>query len=71
MFDFTDYPEDTKLFDPVNKKAISKIKDEFKPKIISEFVGLKSKLYSLVDADNEEKKSKGGNKKDVKNTRHK
>ena len=40
------------------------MKDEFKGKIISEFVGLNSKMYSLVDVDNEEnKKAKGVNKK--------
>ena len=36
------------------KKQIGKIKDEFKGKIITEFVGLKSKMYSLVTVDNEE-----------------
>ena len=30
------------------------MKDEFKGKKISEFVGLKSKVYSLVDVDGEE-----------------
>ena len=55
MFDFTDYPKDTKFFDSVNKKVISKMKDEFKTKIISEFVGLKLKVYSLIDVDNEKK----------------
>ena len=40
------------------------MKDEFKRKIISEFVGLKSKMYSLIDVDNDEnKKAKGVNKK--------
>ena len=63
---------DSKCFDPVNKKVISKMKDKFKGKIISEFVGLKSKLYSLVDGDGKEnKKPKGVNKNVVKSTRHK
>ena len=48
------------------------MKDEVKGKIISEFVGLKSKTYSLVTADNEKiKKAKGANKNVVKNIRHK
>ena len=36
------------------KKVIGKMKDEVKETIISEFVGLKSKLYSLVIVNNEE-----------------
>ena len=48
------------------------MKDEFKGKIISDFVGLKSIMYSLIDVDNEEnKKAKGVNKKVVKNIRQK
>ena len=40
------------------------MKDEFKGKIISEFVGLKSKMYSLVSVDNEEvTRAKGVKKK--------
>ena len=53
LFDFSDYPEDSKFFYPVNKKVIGKMKNKFKGKIISEFVGLKSKMYSLIDVDNE------------------
>ena len=72
MFDFSDYPEDSKLFDPVNKNVIGKMKDKVKGKIISELVGLKSKMYSLVIANNEEiKKEKGVNKNIVKKIRHK
>ena len=64
LFDFSDYPLDSKFFDPVNKKVIGKMKDEFKEKIISEFIGLKSKMYSLIDADDEEvTKAKEVNKK--------
>ena len=59
LFDFSDYPRDSKFFDPVNKKVVGKMKDEFKGKIISEFAGVKIK-NSLVDVDGEEnKKAKG------------
>ena len=54
LFDFNDYPLDSNFFDPVNKKVIDRMKDEFKGKIISEFVGLKSKMYSLIDVNDEE-----------------
>ena len=39
LFDFSDYPLDSKFFDPVNKKIIGKMKEEFKGK----------KLMSLLD----------------------
>ena len=39
------------------------MKDKFKGKIISEFAGLKSKIYSLIDVNDEEvTKAKGVNK---------
>ena len=64
LFDFSDYPLNSKFFDPVNKKVIGKMKDEFKGKIISEFVGLKSKMYSFISVDNKEvTKANGVNKK--------
>ena len=34
--DFSDYLLDSKFFDPVNKKVIGKMKDEFKGRKISE-----------------------------------
>ena len=70
LFDFRIYSKVSKFFDPVNKRGIDKIKDELKGKIISEIVW--SKIYSLIDADNEQnKKVKGVNKNVVKNIRHK
>ena len=57
LFGFSDYPQDSEFFDLANKKVIGKMKDEFQGKIISGFVGLKSKMYSLIDADNEENKN--------------
>ena len=47
LFDFSNYPEDSKYFDETNKKVIGKMKDESEGKIIDEFVKLKSKMYSM------------------------
>ena len=54
FFDFSNYPEDSKIFDPTNKKVIGKMKDESERKVISEFVGLKSKMYSMKNIDSKE-----------------
>ena len=65
MFDFTEYPINSKFYDPTNKKVLGKMNNEFKGQIISEFVGLKSKMYSLISVDDKEVskgKSKGVNK---------
>ena len=48
------------------------MKDEVKGKIINKFVGLNSKMYSLVIVNNEEiEKAKVVNKNVIKNIRHK
>ena len=38
LLDFSDYPQGSKFFDPVNKKVISKMEDEFGGRIISELL---------------------------------
>ena len=47
LIDFSHYPKDSKFFDPTNKKVISKMKAEREGKINDDFVGLKSKMYSI------------------------
>ena len=63
LFDFSEYPIDSKFCDPTNKKVLGKMKDKFNGQIISEFVGLKSKVYSLISVyDKEVSKAKRINK---------
>ena len=45
FFDLSDYPQNSKFFDPVNKKMIRNMKNKVKGKMISEFVRLKSKIH--------------------------
>ena len=54
LFDFSNYPRDSKYFDEANKSVIGKTKDESEGKIIDDFVGLKSKMYSMKYIDGKE-----------------
>ena len=54
LFDFSNYSKDSKFFDETNKKVIGKMKDEFDGVIVDEFVGLKSKMYSMKKIDGKE-----------------
>ena len=64
LFDFSNYPINPKYYDPTNGSVPGKMKDEFKGVPISEFIGLKSKVYSLISLSDEEvSKAKGVNKK--------
>ena len=60
LFDFSNYPKDSKFFDQANKKVIGKMKDESEGKIIGEFVGLKSKMYSMKNIDGKESNTAKG-----------
>ena len=59
MFDFSDYPHDHPLFNATNKKVLGKMKDETAGVPITEFVGLRSKMYSLRVGAKEKKTAKG------------
>ena len=54
------YPKDSKFFNQANKKVIVKMKDESERKIIVEFVGLKSKMYSMKNIDGKESNTAKG-----------
>ena len=66
-FDTSDYPENHPSGIPTgeNKKVLGMMKDEAAGKIIKEFVGLRSKLYSFVMDDGGETKKCKGIKKQV------
>ena len=58
--DFSDYPKEHTNYDKTNKKVLGKFKDEVNGKIITEFIGLKPKMYAFkVQDDKEQKKAKG------------
>ena len=50
-FDFSNYPENHMLKNSCNKKVPGKFKDESASKCITEFVGLRSKMYSFMFDD--------------------
>ena len=67
LFDFSGYPKNSAYYDNSNKKVLGKMKRELNGSKIVEFVGLKSKMYSLISSDGEEiNKAKTVNK----NLRH-
>ena len=47
LFDFSNYLKDSRFYDDTNKKVIGKMKDECGGVVIDEFIGLKSKMYSI------------------------
>ena len=62
LFDLSNYPKESKFFDPVNENVIRKMKDVHKGKPIREFVGIKSKIHStLLDDGKEFNTAKGVN----------
>src|SRR5271170_3070737 len=69
LFDLSDIKDDRfkEFYDGENKKVIGKMKPEYVNNIITEFIGLRSKMYSLkFDNNAEEKKAKGVKKYVVK-----
>ena len=55
-YDTSDYPKSHPAFSVSNKKVLGKMKDEYNGRPIVEFVGLRPKMYSILEADGREKK---------------
>ena len=64
-FDFSEYDKNSKYFDNCNKKVIGKFKDETNGITITEFIGLRSKMYSYIKDNNQEHKTAKGIKKNI------
>ena len=60
LFDFSNYPEDSRFFDSTNQRVIGKMKDESEGNIIGEFVGLNSKVYPMKNIDGKESNTAKG-----------
>ena len=54
LFDLTNFPVSSKYYCGDNKKVLCKMKDEYGGKSILKFVGLKSKMNSILDESNNE-----------------
>ena len=64
-FDNSDYSQDSQYFDKTNKKVIGKFKDEAAGIPITEFIGLRSKMYSYIKDNNKDGKTAKGIKKNI------
>ena len=64
-FDNSDYSVDSPFYDATNKKVIGKMKDEAAGVPITEFVGLRSKMYSYIKENGSGGKTAKGIKKNV------
>ena len=71
LYDTSEYPSDHPAYSTIKKKEPGKMKDEMKGYSIKDFVGLRPKMYSVLEGDGTEKKTvKGIKKSDTRKMRH-
>ena len=58
LYDTSNYQSDHPLFSTANKKIIGKFKDELGGQLLTEFIGIRPKMYSFV-GENSGKRAKG------------
>ena len=69
-FDFSNYPKEHVLYSTCNKAKLGKFKDETAGEVIEEFVGLRSKCYSIKLGKSTKSTAAGVKKAVAKNLRH-
>ena len=69
-FDFSNYPKNHPLYSTKNKAVLGKFKDETAGEVIEEFVGLRSKCYSIKLANTSKATAAGVKKAVSKNLTH-
>ena len=60
LLDFTNISKDSKFYDSQNEMVVGKTKDEDKGILINRFVGLKSKMHSMLSDDGKESNTAKG-----------
>ena len=60
LFDFSNFSKDSKFYDGQNKMVVGKMKVEHKGIPIKKFVGLKSKMHSMLSDDGKESNAAKG-----------
>ena len=60
LLNFSNYSKDSKFFDDTNKNVIGKMKVEYGGVITDQFIGLKSKMYSIKKVDGSESSTAKG-----------
>ena len=59
LYDMSNFDEKSPFFDKSNKKVLGKFKDECDGKAPEEFVGLRPKMYSILDGNSTKEKKTG------------
>ena len=70
LYDTPDYPKDHTLYSSVNKKFLGKFKDECPGRAIAEYVGLRPKMYSILEAGGKNTKKAKGVKEECREEAH-
>jgi len=66
-FDTSNYPKEHYLYSEKNKQVLGKFKDELAGEPMKEFIGLRSKMYSMTSTNTEKQRAKGIDKTFTKN----